>query len=298
MNSIIIIALAAAAVFAWLACTWYFADAEPVFGKGTPQRVTFKNVIVNALRDVADITRPLWERLWLNAPFVAVVAAQGVILMEGAGAFWEKASSPRRHDDDGFDERGGDDGGLAGPGFGLGGGFRPGCGHARCVFVADAAVAGRRPQGKWHPLFHAISMLAFPIIYSAYLGVAESARTRAIEIAKKREADEALMQLIGEMDNAFTAAEIAWADMVRIAETQQPGPETTGAVMARRTLVAQNAIACVERAMEAAGGASFYRDTGLERAFRDVQAARFHPLQEKPQARYAGRLALGLDIDG
>jgi acyl-CoA dehydrogenase len=50
--------------------------------------------------------------------------------------------------------------------------------------------------------------------------------------------------------------------------------------------------------MEVAGGASFYRDVGIERAFRDVQAARFHPLQEKPQLRYAGRLALGLDIDG
>ena len=49
--------------------------------------------------------------------------------------------------------------------------------------------------------------------------------------------------------------------------------------------------------MELAGGASFYRDLGLERAFRDVQAARFHPLQEKPQLRYTGRVALGLDID-
>ena len=50
--------------------------------------------------------------------------------------------------------------------------------------------------------------------------------------------------------------------------------------------------------MEVGGGASFYRDTGLERAFRDVQAARFHPLQAKPQLRYTGRAALELDIDG
>ena len=25
------------------------------------------------------------------------------------------------------------------------------------VFVADAAIAGRRAQGKWHPLFHTIA---------------------------------------------------------------------------------------------------------------------------------------------
>jgi alkylation response protein AidB-like acyl-CoA dehydrogenase len=36
---------------------------------------------------------------------------------------------------------------------------------------------------------------------------------------------------------------------------------------------------------------------GLERLFRDVQAARFHPLSEKPQEEMAGRLALGLDLD-
>jgi len=51
-------------------------------------------------------------------------------------------------------------------------------------------------------------------------------------------------------------------------------------------------------AMEVAGGGSFYRRAGLERAFRDIQAARFHPLQEKPQLRYSGRVALGLDVDG
>lgn len=50
--------------------------------------------------------------------------------------------------------------------------------------------------------------------------------------------------------------------------------------------------------MEVAGGVSFYRQIGLERAFRDIQGARFHPMQLKAQLRYSGRLALGLDIDG
>ena len=50
--------------------------------------------------------------------------------------------------------------------------------------------------------------------------------------------------------------------------------------------------------MEVAGGAAFYRATGLERLFRDIQAARYHPLQEKAQLRYSGRFLLGLDIDG
>ncbi len=54
----------------------------------------------------------------------------------------------------------------------------------------------------------------------------------------------------------------------------------------------------VEKAMEAAGGASFYRAAGLERLFRDVQGARFHPLPEKVQTRYTGQLLLGLEPEG
>lgn len=166
------------------------------------------------------------------------------------------------------------------------------------VFVPDAAVSGRRPQGKWHPLFHAIGLLAFPLIYSAYAGVADGARARALEVARRRPADEGLIQLVGEMENAHAAADFALDGMIRLAETAAPGPETTSRAMIGRTQVGDAAIRTVELAMEVAGGAAFHRDLGLERAFRDVQGARFHPLQRKPQLRYTGRLALGLDIDG
>ena len=50
--------------------------------------------------------------------------------------------------------------------------------------------------------------------------------------------------------------------------------------------------------MEVAGGAGFYRTATLERLFRDVQASRYHPLPDKQRARLAGRVLLGLDIDG
>jgi len=50
--------------------------------------------------------------------------------------------------------------------------------------------------------------------------------------------------------------------------------------------------------LEVAGGASFYGAAKLERLFRDLQAARFHPLPEKQQTRLTGRVLLGLDVDG
>ena len=76
-----------------------------------------------------------------------------------------------------------------------------------------------------------------------------------------------------------------------------PSAETINQVMIGRQLVERHAIAAVELAMQLAGGAGFFRATGLERRFRDIQAARYHPLQAGPQAQYAGSMALGLPVD-
>lgn len=166
------------------------------------------------------------------------------------------------------------------------------------VFLADAAVSGRRPQGKWHPLFHIISMIAFPLIYSAYVGVAESAREAAVEAARRKPAHAAPVAQVGEMQTAFWTAETALGAMVATAVSASPGPETTSAVMTGRTVAGRAAIRTAELAMEVAGGGAFYRGALIERAFRDVQGARFHPLQEPAQRELSGRLALDLDLDG
>lgn len=161
--------------------------------------------------------------------------------------------------------------------------------------VPEEGVALKRKQGEWHPLFHIISMIAFPLIYSAYLGVAEAARDRALDLAAKRRQCEQVVALIGRMETELRAAQFAQAAMVALAETAQPGPATTSEIMIGRALVARHAITAAELAMEAAGGGAFYRDNELERHFRDVQGARYHPMQQGQQALYAGSLALGLD---
>jgi acyl-CoA dehydrogenase len=166
------------------------------------------------------------------------------------------------------------------------------------VFVPAAAVAVQRPAGRWSPPMHLVTMVALPLIYAVYVGIAEAARDLAVASAARRRRDPDLAILVGEMENALTAARLAQASMVEIAAAADPSPETTSAVSVRRTLVAQGAIRTVEKAMEVAGGSAFLRDTGLERLYRDVQAARYHPLQTMPQLRLTGRLALGLDVDG
>jgi acyl-CoA dehydrogenase len=165
------------------------------------------------------------------------------------------------------------------------------------VFVPDAAVGVRRPAGQWSLPMHVTAAIALPLIHSVYVGVAEAARALALEVAAKRRDDPTIQRLVGEMENELTAARLALRHMLDVAARGPMGAETTGQVLAGRTLVANAAIKTVERAMEAAGGAGFYRGLGLERLFRDVQGARYHQVREPAQVLYAGRLALGLDVN-
>jgi acyl-CoA dehydrogenase len=164
------------------------------------------------------------------------------------------------------------------------------------VFVPDASIGGKRPVGKWGPLHH-VAMIALPLIYSVYVGIAERAREIALERAARRRDEADTPQNVGEMENQLRTAQIMVEDAIRIAETATPGPATTNEIVIRRLLCGNAAIATVEKAMAVAGGASFYRSAGLERLFRDVQAARFHPLPERRQLEYTGRFTLGLPID-
>jgi acyl-CoA dehydrogenase len=167
------------------------------------------------------------------------------------------------------------------------------------VFLPDAAMGGlKRPPGKWHPFIHLVTLSAVPIVYAAYLGVAESAREIALGMAKRKKDDPHAPYLVGEMDNLLITAQIVHANMIELTKTAKPGPEATSAMGSRRTIMTQALLGSVDKALEVAGGAGFYRSTHLERCFRDIQGARFHVLREKDQLRLSGRVALGLDIDG
>lgn len=164
------------------------------------------------------------------------------------------------------------------------------------LFVPDGSVAVSRKSGEWHPLFHIIATVALPLIYSAYLGVAENARDIAIGLARQKRQSPYAVEIAGRMDTALRAAQLAHRWMIEAVERNAPSADTVNEVMIGRNLVAGNAIKAVELALELAGGVGFYRRNGLERCFRDIQGARFHPLQAGPQAHYAGATALGLPV--
>ena len=162
--------------------------------------------------------------------------------------------------------------------------------------VPDAAVSLSRKAGEWHPLFQIIATIAFPLVYSVYLGVAESARDIALDLAKHKRSHHAL-ELAGRMDTELAGARLACEWMLDAIRKSAPSAATVNQVMTGKELVTRHAIATVELAMELAGGAGFYRAAGLERCFRDIQAARYHPLQSGPQAEYAGAMAMGLPVE-
>jgi alkylation response protein AidB-like acyl-CoA dehydrogenase len=165
------------------------------------------------------------------------------------------------------------------------------------VFVPDDAIALRRARGKFHPAWNVILTVAMPLIMSVYTGVAEAAANIATELARKRSNDPVVPYLLGELANELTRVQLAADDMVRLANDFDVamGLDVTSPMLVRKTLVAEGVLATVEKALEVAGGAGFYRKAGLERLLRDAHGAQFHPLPAKRQHRFTGRIALGLD---
>jgi alkylation response protein AidB-like acyl-CoA dehydrogenase len=164
------------------------------------------------------------------------------------------------------------------------------------VTVQDAAVSVRRPKGKWHQFFNVIVPLVFPLVTSAYVGVAETARELAAAQAAKRRDDPIVQSLIGEMDTELLIAQAALADMVDLASTDYtPDVANADLTFKRKTIAARALVRVGHLAMEVAGGGSFFRSLGLERCVRDIQGVRFHPMHEMRQYQFSGRVALGLD---
>lgn len=164
------------------------------------------------------------------------------------------------------------------------------------VFVPDEAVSLRRPRGQWHPSWNVTVTVAVPIFMAPYVGIAERAAALAREKVASRAPDHLLLQSLGELGNALTVAQMAFREMIEIANDFDFMPRTEDAdrMLIRKTIAANAVLATVNKAVEVVGGGALFRNMGLERLWRDVQGAPFHPLPEKKQLLFSGRVALGL----
>ena len=73
--------------------------------------------------------------------------------------------------------------------------------------------------------------------------------------------------------------------------------ELVADVMAAKREVALAGVEVCDLAMEVAGGPSFSKGSIIERAYRDIRAAKFHPLSMEKTLVHAGRVALGVPAD-
>jgi len=162
------------------------------------------------------------------------------------------------------------------------------------AFVPDSAIVLTRPRGEFHSFFNVVATAAMPLIMAVYLGVAERASEIALTAVRMRKQGGNATYLAATMNNHLLAASVQHGEMVRIANNLdfEPVMQNSHRIFTLKTNVANECIATVTAAMELVGGQGFYRTMGLERLFRDVQGAKYHPMQEMDQLLFSGNFLL------
>ncbi len=162
------------------------------------------------------------------------------------------------------------------------------------VFVPEASISLRRPQGQFHPFWNVVLTVAMPLIMSTYVGIAEKAADMAMKHAAQKKEPYAPL-LLGEMYNALTTSQVMWKDMVTHSNDLdfQAVNENGNAILTRKTVVSNACIQTVQKAVEIFGGQGYLQHFGLEKLYRDVLAGNFHPLSEKDQHLFTGNYLLG-----
>ena len=165
------------------------------------------------------------------------------------------------------------------------------------VFVPEASISLTRPRAGFAPIFNVVAGVAMPFITGVYVGVAEKAVEIGRNLAAKRANDPAVQFAAGEAVSALKVAQTLHDQLVRMTNDLDftPSVENSSQVFMLKAHAVEQAKKAVESAMDASGGAGFYRVNGLERLLRDVRASHYHPLPIKQQLLFSGKVALGVD---
>ncbi|MET0326904.1 MAG: acyl-CoA dehydrogenase family protein [Ilumatobacteraceae bacterium] len=166
------------------------------------------------------------------------------------------------------------------------------------VFVPDERVLADRPHGEIDPPLQVISSIGFVVISAVYLGIAEGAFAHAVASLAGKETSTIVQRQVGLMTHRLQVA--GWAldgALAAVGDDPTPSMDTVAAVMIAKREIALAAIEVCDLAMEVGGRAAFDHGSPIERAYRDVRAAKFHPLDPELTLVHAGRLALGMPAD-
>lgn len=169
------------------------------------------------------------------------------------------------------------------------------------VHVPGERIVGRRPWGEFGGPLKVAGIHFAPVGGATYYGIAAGARDVAVtEAAAKFRGTTAYAELarvqrqVGLMDAKLRVA--WWAlmgSLDQIGDDFAADGATLATVMLAKREAVTSAIEVVDLAMDVLGGRSYFRRSPLERAYRDVRAGTFHPLNPEITLTYAGKLALG-----
>jgi alkylation response protein AidB-like acyl-CoA dehydrogenase len=171
------------------------------------------------------------------------------------------------------------------------------------AFVPETAVMLQRKtftRGGITELF-----LRAPFTIGApYLGIAIAARNFVVEFMRDRPRYPlktpmshlpSVYTKVGEMDVLIEGARAVLWKAAAEADTDEPASWARKSVAARM-ITMENSVRVVDLALRAVGGASYFKRLPLERYFRDVRAALYHPLDSDETLEFLGKSAFGIAL--
>ena len=171
------------------------------------------------------------------------------------------------------------------------------------VFVPASAVTLLRPAFTRGGITNLFLRAPFTIA-APYIGIAVAARDFVVEFMRERPRfplNKPMSHLpsvynkVGEMDMLIeTARAMLWKAAAE-ADIEEPQTWAHKSVTAR-TVAMENAVRVVDLALRAVGGASYFKRFPLERYYRDVRAALFHPVGTDQALELLGKTAFGIPM--
>lgn len=172
----------------------------------------------------------------------------------------------------------------------------------RSVDVPDSALLYRESAAAPDPHRATANAWFTLVVAGVYLGVAAAGQAAAMRYVEARVPTalgkplstlESVQRRLGRAELDLRAAR-AMLYAVAGAWDEHPAgrPDLGSDVVAAKLFVSNRAVAVVEQAMRVVGGAAMRRDLPLERIFRDVRAALYHPPSDDQGLALLGRIAL------
>lgn len=169
------------------------------------------------------------------------------------------------------------------------------------VFVPEEKIALIRERGKWHPVWDVVSTFQFPVFISPYAGIVEAIAKRTIALFSKKQSYESYaLSNLGEMHNHYQIVKMAHQRLVENANnlSLKPNSDSAAVALQSKSIIAQHGRLSAQAAMESLGGYSYYHKAGIERLYRDLLAAEFHPMHASKQKEMLGNYLIGKTLAG